>query len=84
MNRMYKIPLLLEAQDAGGWTITSPLIPELITEVDALESIDAHLKDAIAATIELYQDMGRPFPAEMQTDRAPTPVQFETLVVAEA
>jgi antitoxin HicB len=74
MNRMYKIPLLLEAQDAGGWTITSPLIPELITEVDALENIDANLKDAIAATIELYQDMDLPFPAKMQTDRASTPI----------
>ena len=31
-----KIPLTLEAQPDGGFTITSPLLPELVTEGDSL------------------------------------------------
>lgn len=32
----YKIPLLLTPQPEGGYTVTSPLLPELVTEGDSL------------------------------------------------
>lgn len=58
----YKVPLLLTPQAEGGYTVTSPLLPELVTEggsiVEALENV----KDALAAVIEIYQDQGRPLP----------------------
>lgn len=31
-----KIPLALEPQPEGGYTVTSPLLPELITEGDTM------------------------------------------------
>jgi antitoxin HicB len=31
MKTMMKIPLVLEPQKEGGWTITSPLVPEFVT-----------------------------------------------------
>lgn len=32
----YKVPLLLTPQPEGGYTVTSPLLPELVTEGDSL------------------------------------------------
>ena len=58
----YKIPLLLMPQPEGGYTVTSPLLPELITEGDSLNEALENVKDAFAAVIELYQEMGRSLP----------------------
>jgi len=40
MKTMMKIPLVLDPQKEGGWTITSPLVPELVTEIDELDDRD--------------------------------------------
>ncbi len=58
----YKIPLVLTPQSEGGYTVTSPLLPELITEGDSLNEALENVKDAFAAVIELYQEMGRSLP----------------------
>ncbi|HRQ42193.1 MAG TPA: type II toxin-antitoxin system HicB family antitoxin [Chloroflexota bacterium] len=63
METIYKLPLLLEPQPEGGFTITCPLLPELITEADTLEEVTPHVADALEAIIEAYQDLGRPLPA---------------------
>jgi len=34
---LYKIPLLLSPQPEGGFTVTSTLLPELLTEGDTVE-----------------------------------------------
>ena len=58
----YKIPLLLTPQAEGGYTVTSPLLPELVTEGDFMSEALDNVKDALAAVIELYQDLGRRLP----------------------
>ena len=58
----YKIPLLLMPQPEGGYTVTSPLLPEFVTEGDSLNEALENVQDALAAVIELYQDMGRSLP----------------------
>ena len=58
----YKIPLLLTPQPEGGYTVTSPLLPELVTEGDLLNDALENVQDALATVIELYQDMGRSLP----------------------
>ena len=63
MNSIYKLPLVLEPQTEGGYTITCPLLPELITEADDVSEIYTHVADALVAVIELHQDMQRPLPA---------------------
>ena len=39
----YKLPIIFEPQPEGGYTVTSPLLPELLTEgdsvADALENV---------------------------------------------
>ena len=62
----YKIPLVLSPQPEGGYTVTSPLLPELVTEGDSLEEVLANAKDALGAVIEAYGDLGRPLPTDMQ------------------
>ena len=56
----YKVPLLLTPQAEGGYTVTSPLLPELVTEGDSIAEALENVKDALAAVIEIYQDQGRP------------------------
>jgi antitoxin HicB len=62
MSKLFKIPLVLEPQKEGGWTVTSPVLPELITEVDDLQQMDEVVRDAMNAVIELYEDTGKEFP----------------------
>jgi len=58
----YKVPLLLTPQAEGGYTVTSLLLPELVTEGDSLSEALDNVKDALAAVIEIYQEQGRPLP----------------------
>lgn len=58
----YKVPLLLTPQAEGGYTVTSPLLSELVTEGDSIAEALENVKDALAAVVEIYQDQGRPLP----------------------
>ena len=62
----YKIPLVLAPQPEGGYTVTSPLIPELVTERDTVEEALENVKDALAAVVEVYEDLGRSLPQNAQ------------------
>ena len=66
MANVYKIPLVLTRQPEGGHTVTSPLLPELVTEGDTLEEALAHVQDALQAVMELYDDLGKPLPATIR------------------
>jgi antitoxin HicB len=53
----YKIPIVLEPQPEGGYTVTSPLLPELVTEGDTVEEAIANVQDALVAVAEAYQEL---------------------------
>ena len=78
----YKVPLLLTPQAEGGYTVTSPLLPELVTEGDSIAEALENVKDALAAVIEIYQDQGRPLPQNTQISDANSPVWLETVISA--
>ena len=78
----YKIPLVLIPQPEGGYTVTSPLLPELVTEGDSLDEALENVKDALATVIELYQDLGRSLPQNTQILDVNSPVWLETVVSA--
>ncbi|MCY3542966.1 MAG: type II toxin-antitoxin system HicB family antitoxin [Chloroflexi bacterium] len=63
-----RIPLLLEPQPEGGYTVTSPLLLELITEGDTLSKAMINAEDAFAVVLEIYEDEGLPLPPGIQTD----------------
>ena len=75
-----RIPLILEPQPEGGYTVTSPLLPELITEGDTISECLANAEDAFAAVVEIYEDRGHPLPTGIYTDDANGPVSVEAVV----
>jgi antitoxin HicB len=60
-----RIPLVFTPQPEGGYTVTSPVLPELVTEGDTLEETKHNVRDAFEAVVELYQDLGRTLPLSM-------------------
>ena len=60
-----RIPLTLSPQPEGGFTVTSPLLRELVTEGDTFEEALENVKDALVAVAELYEDTGRELPPEL-------------------
>ena len=78
----YKLPLSLSPQPEGGFTVTCPILPELVTEGDTIQEVLINAQDALDAVIEAYQDLGRPLPPSMQPAQIEKSVQLETLVFA--
>ena len=60
---LYQVLLVFTPQPEGGYTVTSPVLPELITEGDTLDEAHANVHDAFEAVAELYADRGCPFPS---------------------
>jgi len=80
----YKLPLVFEPQPEGGYTVTSPILPELVTEGDTISEALANVEDALIAIIEAYEDLGRPLPPVLERVALDfhTPFWIETAVVA--
>ena len=66
MESIYKLPLVLDPQPEGGYTITCPLLPNLVTEADILEEVIPNVADALSALIEGYEDLRQPLPIVLQ------------------
>ena len=81
-EQMYKLPLVLEPQPEGGYTITSPVVPELVTEADTLDQVIPHVADALAALLELYEDLDKPVPPALRplVVEPKTPIWAETFI----
>jgi antitoxin HicB len=60
MSNVYRVPLILTPQAEGGYTVVSPVLPGLVTEGDSLKEALENVEDALRATLELYEDTGRP------------------------
>ena len=80
MAAVYKLPLVLTPEPEGGYTVTSPLLPELVTYGHDLAESFANVADALAAVIELYEDLGRPLPAGLQHDADGQPLMLDYVV----
>ena len=83
-ENIYRLPLVLEPQPEGGWTITCPILPELITEADTLEEIAPNVADCLAAVIEIYEYTKKPLPDVLNPINKRSPFLTETLVRLEA
>jgi antitoxin HicB len=77
---LYKIPLLLSPQPEGGFTVTSPLLPDLVTEGETVDEALANARDAFAAVVEAYEDLGRPLPNNTAVHDSSGPVWLETVL----
>ena len=77
---MYRIPLVFTPQPEGGYTVTSPALPELFTEGDTLEEAQSNVRDAFEAVAELYAEQGRQLPTSITLPAAGEVVWSEALV----
>lgn len=68
MAQLFKLPLVLTVQPEGGYTVTSPALPELVTEGDTAEAAIGNVADALAAVIELYEDLERSIPSDLRSN----------------
>lgn len=57
-----RAPQTLTPQAAGGCAATSPLLPELVPERNSSGEALENVKAALAAVIELHEDLGRSLP----------------------
>lgn len=70
MADLLKCPLILTPQPEGGFTVTSPVFPELVTEGDTVEEALENVQDALRAVVELYDDLGKTLPINVRTVRS--------------
>ena len=77
---LYKLPLVLDPQPEGGYTVTCPLLPELITEGDTAQEALSNVADALAALLEAYQTLGRPVPPVIKRGELAAPLWLETVI----
>ena len=75
-----RIPLHLEPQPEGGYVVTSPLLPELLTEGDTVAECLTNAEDAFSAVLDLYEYMERPLPPDLYVDHASGPVNVDAVV----
>ena len=75
-----RIPLVLSPQPEGGYTVTSPLLEELVTEGDTVAEALANAEDAFAAVVEIYEETGRPLPSSIYVDDANGPLFVDAVV----
>jgi antitoxin HicB len=75
-----RLPLVFTPQPEGGFTVTSPVLPELVTEGDTLEEAFANVSDALAAVLELYVEEGRALPAGIELPQSGQVVWTDALV----
>ena len=59
---MYRIPFVFTPQPEGGYTVTSPVLPELLTEGGTLEEAQRNVQDAFEAVVEIYTEQNRALP----------------------
>lgn len=76
----YKLPLVFDPQPEGGYSVTSPAIPELLTEGDSVEDALENVRDALAAVMEIYRAQGRSFPPELTLGGSGETVRLDVVV----
>jgi antitoxin HicB len=66
-GRIYKYTAFFEANERGGYTVTVPALPGLVTEGNDLEHARDMAKDAIRCYIEGLKKAKESIPVERET-----------------
>ena len=64
LSREFRYTVLFDPADEGGYVVTCPSLPGLVTEGDSLEEARAMAVDAIRGYLEALAKDGVPFPPE--------------------
>jgi antitoxin HicB len=63
-TKEYSFTVLFEPAEEGGYVVTCPALPGLVTEGDTLEEAREMAKDAIRVYLESLQKDGQPIPSD--------------------
>jgi len=83
-ENIYRLPLVLEPQPEGGWTITCPILRGFVTEADTVDDILPNVTDAIECLVEGYEEMNLPLPEALQPVNQNAPFLTETIIQLKA
>ncbi len=83
-ENIYRLPLVLEPQPEGGWTITCPILRGLVTEADTVDEIILNVTDAVEALIEGYEELNLPLPEVLQPINMNAPFLTDTIIQLKA
>ncbi len=64
----YAFTCIFEPQPEGGYTVTCPALPGLVTEGNTLEEAEWMAQDAMSLYIESLQADGEPVPANSKVN----------------
>lgn len=79
-----KVPLILDPQPEGGYTVTSPLLRGLVTEGDTIAEALFNAQDAFQAMVEIHEYLNDPLPPELFIEHSDgEPLQIEILAPVE-
>lgn len=62
MKTLRRYRVLLERNDQGGYTVTVPALPPVVTQGDTREDALANAADAVRLYVESLQARGLPIP----------------------
>ncbi len=70
---LYTYTVLFEPAVEGGYTVTVPMLPGVITEGDTLEEARARVREAIRGYLKVLRKYREPIPIERRAElRSPT------------
>jgi antitoxin HicB len=78
--KQYRYAVLFEPAEEGGYIVTCPALPGLVTEGDTIEEARARAAEAISGYLEVLRMEGVPAPPD--DPRSPAKIIRETLTIA--
>ena len=79
-SKIHSYTALFEPAAEGGYTVTVPMLPGVITEGDTLHEARARVKEAVRGYLRVLQKHGEPIPRERGT-RLEHPITQRVAVV---
>ena len=76
-TKEYRFTVLFEPAEEGGYVVTCPALPGLVTEGDTLEDAREMAQDAIRAYLESLQKDGQPIPPDKAIREEPVKEQVK-------
>ena len=67
-GRLIRLTVHLEQQPEGGYTVTAPQLPGLVTEGDTVAEAMSNVEDALVVILELYEETGKEIPTGLIVD----------------
>lgn len=81
-TKQYSYTVLFEPAEEGGYVVTCPALPGVVTEGDTLEEARAMAKDAIRCYLESLTKDGEPIPDDKELKLDPVKEKVTVAVPA--